>query len=467
MNVAPFVVPKSSCPSCASCRAAAVAVIVAATFVVTACGKKGPPLAPILRIPAGVTMIQAQHVGSDAFVTVTIPATNIDSSIPIDIGRVEIYGYTGRRPPPNAQWVEVADLVATIPVAPLSPDAPSADPAQPPDLSKGAAPGTMVTVLDHLTPAKLVEGRVVAEPGRRRRAPAVPVVATTPLDAARGAEPEVLRRFYMAIGFSERGRPGPPGTAADFPLFETPAPPAFVNATWTDATLDLEWPPSGGIVGFLFDSPLPQEDAPLDELFEPIVTAPAPAPNAVVLPAGPVRYNVYREVEPDPFAFPDASAPVAWAATTPAPVNPVPLSAMNFTDTVEFDRQRCYVVRPLRGIPPNSIEGDPSPPNCFMPVDLFAPAPPARLVAVADEGGISLIWEPNAEPDVAGYVVLRGDASDATLQPLTPTPVAEPRFRDTHVAAGKKYVYAVLALDSRLPVANVSAESNRVEETAR
>ena len=103
----------------------------------------------------------------------------------------------------------------------------------------------------------------------------------------------------------------------------------------------------------------------------------------------------------------------------------------------------------------------------FIPVDLFPPAPPARVVAVADEGGISLIWEPNAEPDVAGYMVLRGEASDATLQPLTPTPVAEPRFRDTHVSAGKKYVYAVVALDSRLPVANVSAESNRVEETAR
>ena len=123
--------------------------------------------------------------------------------------------------------------------------------------------------------------------------------------------------------------------------------------------------------------------------------------------------------------------------------------------------------RPVRGTSPNAVEGDPSPPNCFIPVDLFPPAPPARLVAVADEGGISLIWEPNAEPDVAGYMVLRGEAGDATLQTLTPTPVAEPRFRDTHVTAGKKYTYAVVAVDSRLPFANVSAESNRVEETAR
>jgi hypothetical protein len=149
------------------------------------------------------------------------------------------------------------------------------------------------------------------------------------------------------------------------------------------------------------------------------------------------------------------------------PINPMPLAALSFTESVEFERELCYTVRPVRGVAPNAVEGDASPANCFTPVDLFPPAPPARLVAVADEGGISLIWEPNAEPDVAGYMVLRGEASDATLQPVMTTPVAEARFRDTHVSAGKKYVYAIVAVDSRLPVANVSGESNRVEETAR
>ncbi len=428
--------------------------------MVAACGTKGPPLAPIVRIPAAVTTIQAQRVGSDAFVTVTIPAKNIDGSAPIDIGRVEVYGYTGRRPPPNARWVEVADLVATIPVIPpLTLDAPPVDTTQPLDLSKGALPGAMVTVVDQLTSAKLVQGKVPEEVVRGGRTPIAPVTATT--------EPDVLRRFYIAIGFSERGRPGPPGTAADFALIETPVPPAFVNAAYSETTMSLEWPPSGGIVGFLFDSPLPPEDTPLNENFEPVVPTPAAALNAPVLPTGPVKYNVYRELSPDPLALPDTSAAVAWAQTSPAPVNPAPLATMSFMDTVEFDRELCYVVRPIKGTPPNAIEGDPSPAHCFIPVDVFAPAPPARLAAIADEGGISLIWEPNAEPDVTGYMVLRGDASDATLQPLTPIPVAEPRFRDTHVTAGKKYVYAVVALDSRLPVANVSGESNRVDETAR
>jgi len=434
-----------------------------ALAVVGGCGKKGPPLAPILRIPYQVASISAQRSGSDVFITLTVPAKNIDSSIPVDIGRVEVYGYTGRRPPANAQWVVVGELVATIPVIPPPPpDAPPADATQPVDLSKGALPGTMVTVVDSLTPQRLVQGKVEdVPPPRRGRVPITPVVTTT--------EPDVLRRYYVALAFSVRGRPGPLGTAAAFPLIETPEPPAFVSAPYTQTTVAVEWPPSGGIVGFLFDSALPPEDPPLNDQFEPIVPPPpaAAGSTAVVLPTGPVKYNVYRQLAPDPLAFPDANPPVAWAGTTPAPINPAPLTTMTITDPVEFDRERCYVVRAIRGTAPNTIEGDPSPPNCFIPVDIFPPAAPARLVAVADEGGISLIWEPNAEPDVIGYLVLRGDATDATLQPLTPTPVAEPRFRDTHVTAGKKYVYAVVALDSRLPVPNVSAESSRVEETAR
>jgi hypothetical protein len=180
-----------------------------------------------------------------------------------------------------------------------------------------------------------------------------------------------------------------------------------------------------------------------------------------------VKYNVYRDLEPDPFAPPDTVGPLPWTEAPPMPINAAPLDAMTFSDSVEFNRERCYIVRAVRGTPPNMVEGDASVPYCFTPVDLFPPTAPARLVAVADEGGISLIWEPNAEPDVAGYLILRGEPTDATLQPLTPTPVAEARFRDTHVSAGKKYVYAVVAVDSRLPFGNISVESNRVEETAR
>ena len=317
----------------------------------------------------------------------------------------------------------------------------------------------MVTVLDRLTGPKLVQGKVEEAPARGGRAP-TPVAQTTDIES------DVLHRYYIATPFSARGRPGPPSPAADFALIDTPEPPAFVVAPYSETQVALQWPPSGGIIGFLFSPGLPTEDAPLNDLFEPIVQ-PTAAGTTAAVPTGPVRYNVYRDVEPDPFALPDPAAHLPWTEVPPMPINPAPLDAMTFSDSVEFNRQRCYSIRAVRGTPPNIIEGDASAPSCFVPVDFFPPAPPTRLVAVADEGGISLIWEPNAEPDVAGYLVLRGEPTDATLQPLTTAPVPEARFRDTHVSSGKKYVYAVIAVDSRLPFGNISAESNRVEETAR
>jgi hypothetical protein len=152
-----------------------------------------------------------------------------------------------------------------------------------------------------------------------------------------------------------------------------------------------------------------------------------------------------------------------------APVNPAPLDVLTFVDPLSGldGRQRCYVVRAVRGEGAQAVEGVPSQRQCVEPVDDFPPEPPTRLSAVSSDGAITLIWEPNAEPDIAGYLVLRGEAGDATLTPVTDTVVTEARFNDRTVKPGVRYVYAVQAIDSRLPRPNVSGESARVEETAR
>jgi hypothetical protein len=124
-------------------------------------------------------------------------------------------------------------------------------------------------------------------------------------------------------------------------------------------------------------------------------------------------------------------------------------------------------VRAVRGTGEAAIESGASEPVCLRPIDVFPPEAPTGLSAIAGEGAISLIWEPNVEPDLGGYVILRGITGSATLAPLTDTPTTDTRYVDRAVTPGTRYVYAVLAVDTRLPVANVSAESNRVEETAR
>ena len=81
---------------------------------VAACGKKGPPLAPIVHIPAAIEQIDARRTGDEVAVTVTVPSKNIDGTIPVDIGRIEVYGYTGTAAPPRGRFLEVATLVGTV-----------------------------------------------------------------------------------------------------------------------------------------------------------------------------------------------------------------------------------------------------------------------------------------------------------------------------------------------------------------
>jgi hypothetical protein len=162
---------------------------------------------------------------------------------------------------------------------------------------------------------------------------------------------------------------------------------------------------------------------------------------------------------------PDENGP-----TPPAgPINPSPLDVLTFEDLLPSldGRERCYVIRSVRGQGAQAVEGHPSDPACIVPMDDVAPEPPSGLAAESAEGAIALRWVPNAESDVAGYLILRGEAGDATLTPVTDTVVTEARYTDRTVKPGVRYVYAVQAIDTKLPRPNVSAESARVEEIAR
>ena len=78
-------------------------------------------------------------------------------------------------------------------------------------------------------------------------------------------------------------------------------------------------------------------------------------------------------------------------------------------------------------------------------MDTFAPAAPKELQTVPSEGAIDLIWEPNTEKDIAGYIVLRG-TPDGTLDEIKRLSAGETTFTDT-VKAGVQYEYAVQAID--------------------
>jgi hypothetical protein len=147
------------------------------------------------------------------------------------------------------------------------------------------------------------------------------------------------------------------------------------------------------------------------------------------------------------------------------PLNDKPLAEPTFVHAgAEAGKEQCFVVRSVAAVGSVLIESDPSGPMCITPTDTFPPAAPTRLAAVASEGVINLIWDAGSEPDLAGYLILRGEAPDATLQPLVREPVKDTRYADRTTRANVRYAYAIVAVDK---AGNRSGPSSRVEEAAR
>lgn len=78
--------------------------------------------------------------------------------------------------------------------------------------------------------------------------------------------------------------------------------------------------------------------------------------------------------------------------------------------------------------------------------DEFPPATPRGLTAIAGLNGVELAWERNVEEDLAGYQVYRA-LEDGPLEKLG-APVALPAASDAGAVAGRRYRYAVAAVDT-------------------
>ena len=97
--------------------------------------------------------------------------------------------------------------------------------------------------------------------------------------------------------------------------------------------------------------------------------------------------------------------------------------------------------------------------------NVFAPDAPQGLVAVAatDSAGrqsIDLSWQPNAEADLAGYIVYRAEAG-SDWQRVSPDELLPgPAFRDRRVLPGHSYRYAVSAVDQSGHASHRSAEAS-------
>jgi hypothetical protein len=349
------------------------------------------------------------------------------------------------QPPPlvSDEEDEEAEVPAEgLPVAPADPR-----PAQ----------GTVVRVEETLTPALAatvfehpdaarVAARLLASLGEDEL-PDEPVPSTEGSGRPLLWMPptEELSRVYVVVPYSSRNIPGAPSRPFAVPFVPAPPTPPAPRVTHTATAYVLAWDNPAGIR-------LPVQRTVTEAIAKAEELLPA---RPILTLAPPHTYSVYE--------VPSIDAPASAAV---GPVNPAPIETPAYEDArLAFGVARCYALRTVERRGNLTLESALSPATCHTPVDTFPPLAPTGLTAVGSEGGVSLIWEPNAESDVVGYLVLRGLPGGA-LRPLMEMPVPETTYRDTTAAAGVMYVYAVVAVDNATP-GNVSPESNRVQEAAR
>ena len=428
-------------------------VCAALAVVAAGCGKKGAPLAPLNLVPGPPVEVVVRRAGPEAHLDFVLPAGNGNGPGPSVLDRAQIYAVTllpGMPAPANRELLTPKFLVGTISVKPPPVEGEPPPPDTPPDTRPSA--GTKVTFVEPLTPEKLEAATSSAAPAKAAKATAaasraagtalvttalatvpariagVPAAAAISESATAGpaafaasfvvaasaavtaAIPKHSVRLYTVLGATKSGRPGQASARAELPIVPLPPKPSGLVAHFTETAVFLTW------------------------LAPPDAAAPT--------------FNVYKE-----------------DGTTP--LNPAPIAAPPFERSgVTWGTKECFTVRAVEKSGTAMIESEPSAPVCVTPRDTFPPAAPKGVSVVAGPGTINLSWDASTEPDLAGYLVLRGEAPGDTLQPLTPAPIMATNFEDKTAKPGVRYAYAIVAVDKATP-RNQSAPSARVEETAR
>lgn len=229
---------------------------------------------------------------------------------------------------------------------------------------------------------------------------------------------------YAMESLNGRGRSAGLSNQVEVPLAPTVSPPSDVRAQVTPEGVVLTW------TGVLHEHEAPE----LRHL-----------------------YGLYRRTPETP----------VWSLVGEVQLSTDPHA--RFVDT-GFEWEKTYLYRVVVvtsviriGAAAVQVEGGPSADTQVFAHDVFPPAAPAGVQAVASGVGqppfVDLTWAPNTEADLAGYNVYRHQAGQQPVKINTDL-VKAPAYRDREVTAGHNYFYAVTAVDLR------GNESPRSDETS-
>lgn len=180
---------------------------------------------------------------------------------------------------------------------------------------------------------------------------------------------------------------------------------------------------------------------------------PAAGPNSQVR----YLYRVYRRPEESPQQILVGEIPAGRERS------------LSLTDsTIEWEKTYDYRAETVTVVvqenrPALQVDGEDTPEIKVFAHDIFPPAIPSGLQAVASGPGqkpfVDLVWAPVTDVDLEGYNIYRHEEGEAPVK-LNTEAVKAPAYRNEKVMPGKRYFYSVSAMDVR------GNESGRSEEAS-
>jgi hypothetical protein len=272
---------------------------------------------------------------------------------------------------------------------------------------------------------RAVENGPCASIGKLLLAPGGAGEYTDPLPADLAQGPDRLLRYEVAL-LNHAGKSAGPSNAVYSAAGASPPPITGLNGEVRQDGVLLNWQPAakpGRTVLFRIER---------QELTAPVA---AEAPKSPLAPAVP---DVNQTL-------------VVHGGAGADPGNVDPGHALD--NSALLNRQYRYVVERVAtvafGGKSVEVQGSPSSAIVVTTTDVFPPAVPQGLAAVADAaaGAIDLSWSPNTDSDLAAYHVFRRDVDAGLPVQQIASVSTEPSFRDTGVQPGHTYAYSVSAVD--------------------
>ena len=222
---------------------------------------------------------------------------------------------------------------------------------------------------------------------------------------------------YALKVYNKKGQDAGFSNIALTKLYPVPKPPQKLKSVLAERHIEIEW------------------EAPSVNLDESPVDAR-------------IKFNVYRSDDP--------KAPSGKILTS------APVAGDSYKDeSIELGRIYYYWVRCVIPAAGNDyVESLDSERTEVINQDVYPPKPPSEVTAISSGEAISLVWLPNTESDLAGYLVYRR-GTEKKFEKLSNSLITTASFVDSSASKGQPYVYRIKAIDQK---GNESDFSEEVSE---